>query len=124
MLQVKNLASAGFLLAWRAAVHVEVKMLRVLVSTEVRQDSAPSVFSFYIRSNLSNDVHDVGQRLVGRVAEVGQGGDVALRDHDDVDRPERLGVVERQDVLGLDHDVDRSSSANGLVTVKVIAHAR
>ena len=53
-------SSIGFLLPrpWWSAVHVEVKVLRVLVTAKVRQDSMCAVLSFHVGRYLANNVCD------------------------------------------------------------------
>lgn len=81
-------------------------MLRVLVPTEVREHSARSVLGFHVGGNPANDVHDGREQMIGGIAEIGERRHMSLRHDDDVYRPERPRVPERQDLIGLDHDVD------------------
>ena len=47
-----------------------------------------------------------------------------LGNHDDMYWPERLRVVKRQDLIGLKHDLNRSSTAYRLITVEIVTRHR
>jgi hypothetical protein len=95
-------------------------MLRVLVPTEVRQDTAGTVLRFDLPSDLSyHSEHLVEDGVVGGT-EIGKGRHVHLWDDDDMDGPEGASVMEREHVRRLRHDRDWSSTAECLVTVEVV----
>jgi hypothetical protein len=59
-----------------------------------------------VRGDPPDHGHHLGQQLLVPVSEVDQGRRVHLRDHHDVHRVGGIGVLEREDVLGLHHHLD------------------
>ena len=102
-----------------ATRHVEVEVFRILVGAEIREHPHRPVFPLDVNSDGANDVHDGGDDGRVCVAEVGERRNVALRYDDDVDRPERSCVMEGENLVGLDDDVHRRSSAECFVAVEV-----
>jgi hypothetical protein len=95
-------------------------VLRVLVAAEVRQDAAGTVLTRDPLSDPTNDRYDVVEQPFVRRAQVYEGRNVLLRNDDDVDGPEGLGVMEGQDAIGFLYDSHRCAAAEGLLAVEVV----
>lgn len=100
-------------------VNVHVEVLGVLIGAEVGEDRGRSVFIFHAPGDGLDHVEERAD--VGLVfgAGCGEGGDVALGHHDDVDLPERAGVMERQDLVVFVYDAELLGVRDGDVAVEI-----
>ena len=97
-------------------------MLRVLILAEIGQDTRAAVLGHDPRRDLFNDVKNFDQQLIVARFERKQRIDVTFGDDDNVYRPERARVMEREHVVGLDHFVDRRAPAKRLLAIEIIRH--
>lgn len=84
-----------------AAVHMEVEVLGILVAPKVCENAASAMFLLDVRCHLCNDIHDLHKKTCRGITKVGERGDMVLGNHDDMNGPEWLCVMERQYIVGL-----------------------
>ena len=85
----------------RAVVKIEVKMLCCLVVAAVGRKPAAAVLRGNAAAKLGGELEHLVDDLDVPWFERGERSDVALRNDDDVHRPVWLGVMKREDVVGL-----------------------
>ena len=101
---------------------MKVKMFRVLVVAEIRENPTGPLFTHdLVRDSPDHGQHLVQKDLVG-VSEVDEGRNVPLRNHDDVDRPERARVAEGEDFVRLHNHLHGCPAAESFVAVEILAH--
>lgn len=95
-----------------------MKMFRVLVLTEVRDNAAGSRAVEHLPGHGTNNIKEAKQFVAGE-PRVEKRRDMALGHDNDVDGVKRPCVIEGQDLIGLQDRRDRRVSAKDLVTVEV-----
>ena len=78
---------------------MKVQVFGILILTQVGQHASRAVFGDDFGSDLFDRVEQFNQQLVVVLFERQQGVDVSFENDDDVNRPERSSVVERQHVF-------------------------
>lgn len=69
------------------------------VGADVRHDAIPGLGQSLAPGDLRGDPEDAPEQVPVSLGEVGGRGDMAARDHDDVDRRLRRDVPQRKDIL-------------------------
>jgi len=100
-------------------VDVHVEVLGVLIGAEVGEDRGCSVFIFHAPGDSLDHVEERANVGLASGAGCCEGGDVALGHHDDVELPERTGVVEREDPVVFVYDAEVLGVRDGDVAVEV-----
>src|SRR5215470_9129912 len=104
------------------AVHVEVQVLGILISTQIGEDAARPVLARDLAGDLTDNGEDFVQNDLVGTSEIDQRGDVPLRNDDDVHWPERPRVAKREHLVGLRDNVHRCPATERLIAIEVLAH--
>ena len=96
-------------------------MLRVLVSTEIRDHAAAAMLRFHPGSDYTDGLHHLQNQSGVHSRQMGQRADVDLGDHDNVHRIGRAGMVECQNAGTVNLDLDWQEPTQNLRAVEVIS---
>ena len=99
-----------------------VQVFGVLVLAQVGQHAAGAVFGEHNFRDFTNDREHLEQQFIIAFFERDQRSDVALRNDDDVYRPEWSRVMICEYVAGFTNHSDRGSPAQYFIAVKVFSH--
>jgi hypothetical protein len=100
---------------------IEVEMLRALVISAIGGEAAAAVFGYDLPADGGGDLEHFGNDREIGAGEVGERGDVFFGDDDDVNGPIGLGVMEGEDVGGLNYAINGDAAGEDLVAIKVHA---
>jgi hypothetical protein len=110
------------LLANLAGTYVEMEVLRILVCTQISDDSTRAMLLLDLRRHRAHDVEYTMHQINAMSTQICEGWNVNLGNDDDVDSPMRSSVMKRKHVISLHDDLDRCSAAQSFIAIEIVRH--